>query len=108
MVCIIKALCSGLLQGEFKFNILFLNILLVLSGIIPYSGFTRLSNVLCLQDLICHSCSVFCNILTFDPAINREIGASGRRYRDITLTVDGLNSVQMRFSHEAGGRQAMI
>ena len=34
-----------------------------------------------------------CNILTFDPAVNRRIAASGRRYQDITLTVDGLNSV---------------
>ena len=39
-------------------------------------------------------------ILTFDPAVNRETGASGRRYQDITLTVDGLNSVQMRRSQE--------
>ena len=30
-----------------------------------------------------------CNILTFDPAVNQETGASGRRYQDITLTVDG-------------------
>ena len=27
-----------------------------------------------------------CNILTFDRAVNQEIGASGRRYRGITLT----------------------
>ena len=37
-----------------------------------------------------------CNILTFDLAINQGTGASGRRHQDITLTVDGLNSVQMR------------
>ena len=49
-----------------------------------------------------------CYILTFDPAVNRETGASGRRYQDITLTVDGLNSVQMRRSQEAGGRQTII
>ena len=49
-----------------------------------------------------------CNILTFDPAINRGTGASGRRYQGITLTVDGLNWVQMRRSQEAGGRQTMI
>ena len=33
------------LPGLFKFNILFLNILLVLIGIIPYSGFTGLNNI---------------------------------------------------------------
>ena len=49
-----------------------------------------------------------CNILTFDPAINRGTGASGQRYQSITLTVDGLNWVQMQHSQEAGGRQAMI
>ena len=49
-----------------------------------------------------------CNILTFDPAVNREIGASGRRYQDITLTVDGFNSVQMGRSQEAGGCQTII
>ena len=38
--------------------------------------------------------SVF-NILTFDPAINRGTGASGRRYQGITLTADGLNWVKM-------------
>ena len=27
-----------------------------------------------------------CNILTFDPAVNQETGASGRRYQGITLT----------------------
>ena len=27
-----------------------------------------------------------CNILTFDPAVNLETGASGRRYQGITLT----------------------
>ena len=27
-----------------------------------------------------------CNILAFDPAVNRETGASGRRYQGITLT----------------------
>ena len=46
--------------------------------------------------------------MTFDPAVNRETGASGQRYQDITLTVDGLNSVQMRCSQEAGGRQTII
>ena len=34
------------LLWEFEFNILFLNILLVLIGIIPYSRFTRLNNIL--------------------------------------------------------------
>ena len=48
------------------------------------------------------------NILTFDPAVNQETGASGRRNQDITLTVDGLNSVQMRRSQEAGGCQTII
>ena len=33
------------LPGLFKFNILFLNILLVLIGIIPYSGLTGLNNI---------------------------------------------------------------
>ena len=33
------------LPGLLKFNILFLNILLVQIGIIPYSGFTRLNNI---------------------------------------------------------------
>ena len=48
----------------------------------------------------------FCgNILTFDPAVNQETDASGRRYQDITLTVDGLNSMQLRRPPEAGGRQ---
>ena len=32
-----------------------------------------------------------CNILTFDLAVNQETGASGGRYQDMTLTVDGLN-----------------
>ena len=50
----------------------------------------------------------YCNILTFDPAVNQETGASGQRYQDITLTVDGLSSVQMRRSQEAGGRQTII
>ena len=27
-----------------------------------------------------------CNILTFDPAVNQETGAFGRRHQDITLT----------------------
>ena len=36
-----------------------------------------------------------CNILTSDPAVDQETGASGRRYLGITLTVDGLNWVQM-------------
>ena len=30
--------------------------------------------------------SIECHILNFDPAVNRETGASGRRYQDITLT----------------------
>ena len=46
-----------------------------------------------------------CNILTFDPAVNQGTGASGRRYQGITMTVDGLNWVQMRRSQEAGERQ---
>ena len=47
-------------------------------------------------------------MLTFDSAVNRETGASCQRYQDITLTVDGLNSAQMRRSQEAGGCQTMI
>ena len=46
-----------------------------------------------------------CNILTSDPAIDQETGAPARRYQGITLTVDGLNWVQMRRSQEAGGRK---
>ena len=42
-----------------------------------------------------------CNILTSDPAVNRGTGASGREYQGMTLTVDGLNWVQMRRSQEA-------
>ena len=51
---------------------------------------------------------IYCKILIFDPAVNRETGASGRRYQDITLTVDELNSVQMRRSQEAGVRKTII
>ena len=53
-------------------------------------------------------CLIVCYILTFDPAVNREIGASSRRYQDITLTVDRLNSVQMWRSQDAGGCQTII
>ena len=49
-----------------------------------------------------------CNILTFDPSVNQETGASGRRYQDIILTEDGLNSVQLRRPREAGGCQTII
>ena len=52
--------------------------------------------------------SWFCNILTFDPAINRETGASGQRYQDITLTIDRLNSVQLQHPCEPGGGQTII
>ena len=31
-------------------------------------------------------CVCVCKILTFDPAVNQETGASGRRYQGITLT----------------------
>ena len=31
--------------------------------------------------------------MTFGPAVNQEIGASGRRHQDIALIVDGLNWV---------------
>ena len=46
-----------------------------------------------------------CNRLTFDSAVNRGTGTSGRRYQGITLTVDGLNWVQMRRLQETGGRK---
>ena len=49
-----------------------------------------------------------CYILTFDQAVNQGTRVSGRRYQDITLTVDGLNSVEMRRSQEAGGPQTII
>ena len=49
-----------------------------------------------------------CNILTSEPAVDQGTGASSRRYQGITLTVDRLNSVQMRRSQEAGGCQTMI
>ena len=49
-----------------------------------------------------------CNILTSDQAVDQAIGASGRRYQGITLTVNGLNWVQMRRSQEADGRQTII
>ena len=49
-----------------------------------------------------------CNILTSDPAVDQGTGASGRRYQGITLTVDGLNWVQIRRSQEAGGSLTMI
>ena len=49
-----------------------------------------------------------CNILTFGPAINQGTGASSQRYQDINLTVDGLNSVQLRRPREAGGREKII
>ena len=52
--------------------------------------------------------SCLCNILTFDPAVNRETGASGRRYQDITLPVDGLNLVQLQRPREAGVCQTII
>ena len=43
--------------------------------------------------------------MTFDPAVNQETGASGRRYQGITLIVDGLNWVQIWRPQEAGGRK---
>ena len=46
--------------------------------------------------------------LTFDPAVNQRTGASGQRYQGLTLTVEGLNWVQMQHSQEAGGCQTMI
>ena len=48
------------------------------------------------------------NILTLDPAVSQGTGASGRRYQGIALTVEGLNSVQMWRSQEAGERQTII
>ena len=58
--------------------------------------------------LLCFCSLCLCYILTFDPAVNRETGASGRRYQDISLTVDGLNSVQMGCPQEADGCQTII
>ena len=48
-----------------------------------------------------------CNILTSDPAVDQGTGASGRRYRGITLTVYRFNWVQMRRSQEAGVRKQL-
>ena len=50
---------------------------------------------------------VYCNILIFKPAVNQETGTSDRRYQDITLAVNGLNSVQFRRPREAGGCQTI-
>ena len=65
----------------------------------PYEDRNRIS---------CKKCNSKCNILTSDPAVDQGRGASSRRYQGITLTVDGLNWVQMLCSQEAGGRQTMI
>ena len=46
--------------------------------------------------------------MTFDLAISQGTGASSLRYQGITLTVDGLNWVQIWHSQEAGGCQTMI
>ena len=46
--------------------------------------------------------------MTLDPAVNQGTSASGRRYQDITLTVDGLNSVKLRHPQESVVRQTMI
>ena len=43
----------------------------------------------------------YCSILTFDPAVNQETGASGRRYQNITLTVGRLNC-------DAHGKQVVV
>ena len=69
-----------------------------------------MSKKLCVSILKLYKNSMYitCYILTFDPAVNRETGASGRRHQDIALTVDGLNLVQMRRSQEAGGCQTII
>ena len=48
------------------------------------------------------------NLCNIDPAVNQETRASGRRYQDITWTVDGLNSVQLRRPREAGGCHTII
>ena len=44
------------------------------------------SNSLTTRCCICFVCYFNCNILTLDRAVNQETGASGRRYRNITLT----------------------
>ena len=49
-----------------------------------------------------------CSILTSDPAVDQGTGASGRRYQGRTVTVDGLNWVQMCRPQEAGGCQTII
>ena len=50
-----------------------------------------------------------CNILTLDRAVNQETGASGRRYRNITLTF-GRDWIRCRCVRalEAGRRQTII
>ena len=52
--------------------------------------------------------SSLCNILTSNPAVNQGTGASSRRYQGITLTVDGLNWVQMWHPQEADWCQTII
>ena len=61
-----------------------------------------------IYDMVWFGFMAYCNILTFDLAVNQETGAPGRRYQYITLIVDGLNSVQSRRPQEAVGRQTMI
>ena len=80
---------------------------LFLQDIMFFLPTLRLNYFLLLDQLMFEVHSL-CNILTFDPAVKWETGASGWRYLDITLTVDGLNSVQMRHSQEAGGYQTII
>ena len=46
IICFMDFIYLGSLTGLFKFNIRFLDILLVLFGIIPYSRFTGLNNIL--------------------------------------------------------------
>ena len=51
---------------------------------------------------------IYVAIMTFDPAVSQGTDAIWSKISDITLTVGGLNWVQMRRSQEAGGRQTMI
>ena len=53
-LCILFKLSTS--PGLFKFNILFLNILLVLIGIIPYSEFTGLNNIYIYIYIYIYSC----------------------------------------------------
>ena len=53
-------------------------------GFNPWSSHTKDSKIV--LDVALLNTQHYCNILTFDPALNQETGASGRRHQDIALT----------------------